>query len=76
MTTLTQTHLPIGHYVFNGLVKRISFAWMEHLKTRIRYEMDVRAAISDLNRLDSRSLDDIGICRGDIESVVRGRFAK
>jgi len=76
MTTLTHTHLPIGHYVFNGLVKRISFAWMERLKTRIRYEMDVRAAISDLNRLDGRSLDDIGICRGDIEAVVRGRLAK
>ena len=75
MSTLTLNHLPVGHNVLNGVVKLISFAWVEHIKTRVRYEMDVRAAISDLNRLDSRSLDDIGICRGDIEAVVRGRRA-
>jgi len=75
MSTLTLNHLPVGHNVLNGVVKLISFAWVEHIKTRVRYEMDVRAAISDLNRLDSRNLDDIGICRGDIEAVVRGRRA-
>lgn len=75
MSTLTLNHLPVGHNVLNGVVKLISFAWVEHIKTRVRYEMDVRAAISDLNRLDSRNLDDIGICRGDIEAVVRGRHA-
>ena len=73
MSTLTFSHFPVGHNVLNGVVKFISLAWMEHIKTRIRYEMDVRAAISELNRLDSRSLDDIGICRGDIEAAVRGR---
>jgi len=73
MSTLTLNHLPVGHNVLNGVVKLISSSWMEHLKTRVRYEMDVRAAIADLNRMDSRSLDDIGIGRDDIEAVVRGR---
>jgi|GEM_PF-1693068 len=76
MSTLTfNHHLPIGHNVLNGMVKFMSLAWMEHIKTRIRYEMDVRAAISDLHAMDSRTLDDIGINRGDIEAAVRGRRA-
>ncbi|HEY9079734.1 DUF1127 domain-containing protein [Magnetovibrio sp.] len=75
MSALTFNHLPVGHNVVNGVVKLISFAWAEHLKNRIRYELDVRAAISELNRLDGRSLEDIGISRGDIKAVVRGRRA-
>ena len=75
MSTLTFNHHPVGHNVLNGVVKLLSLAWMEHIKGRIRVELEARAAISELNRLDSRSLDDIGISRGDIEAVVRGRSA-
>ena len=33
---------------------------------------DRRATRVELNRLSDRELDDIGLCRGDIERVVRG----
>lgn len=34
---------------------------------------DVRATRNALSRLSDRELEDIGLCRGDIESVARRR---
>lgn len=33
---------------------------------------NTRATRSELNRLTDRELDDIGLCRGDIERIARG----
>lgn len=33
---------------------------------------DARVTRRELNRLSDRELDDIGLCRGDIERVARG----
>lgn len=33
---------------------------------------DIRATRNELSRLTDRELDDIGLCRGDIERVARG----
>lgn len=33
---------------------------------------DARSTRNALNRLSDRELDDIGLCRGDIERIARG----
>lgn len=33
---------------------------------------DMRMTRRELNRLSDRELDDIGLCRGDIERIARG----
>lgn len=33
---------------------------------------DVRVTRRELSRLSDRELDDIGLCRGDIERIARG----
>lgn len=35
---------------------------------------DTRVTRNSLSRLTDRELDDIGLCRGDIEKVARGTF--
>lgn len=46
--------------VFAGLFSALS-AWQETRVTR-----------RELGRLSDRELDDIGLCRGDIERIARG----
>lgn len=67
--TIYVTNLPpVG---LNG-----AFAGVTHFFSRIgaqfRREMEMRTAIAELQTLDDRCLDDIGICRSDIKRVVRG----
>jgi len=71
MTALTFSHLPSGHGVWGKIAKLASFAWIAPLWARIRYEMELRAAIEELHRLDDRYLKDIGVDRNDIECMVR-----
>ncbi len=35
---------------------------------------DARATRKSLNALSTRELEDIGLCRGDIDTVVNGKF--
>lgn len=74
MTTLTFNHLPSGNAFAAKAAKLLSFAGLGQLKARIRHELDVRAAVAELQRLDSRCLADIGICRSEIDAVVRGNL--
>lgn len=37
---------------------------------------EYRRTLSELRRLDSRTLDDLGIAPHDIEAVARGRFVR
>jgi len=74
MTTLSFTHLPASTNFVFALAKRVS-ALVEMIQDQVRYEMTVRTAIAELKRMDARCLHDIGICRNEIEQVVRGRKA-
>ena len=61
MTTYTNTRTASGLHTgfFSSLVSIVS-AWN-----------DARVTRSALSRLSDRELDDIGLCRGDIEEIAR-----
>jgi len=56
--TASASHGVIGQVIANTLGTLL--AWNEERRTR-----------AALNRLSDRELEDIGICRGDIEQVAR-----
>lgn len=37
---------------------------------------DARVTRKALGRLSDRELDDLGLCRGDIDDIAEGRFAR
>lgn len=51
-----QTHIGFGARILGALSN-----WQATRQTR-----------NELNRLTDRELDDIGLCRGDIERIARG----
>lgn len=56
-----------------GLVGRISAAFASVLNTVIEWN-DARVTRNALNGLTDRELDDIGLCRGDIDTMAERRF--
>ena len=70
MNTMSYAQAPIRTFkhIFDGAI----LTGFSRLVARIRREMVLRAAISQLQRLDDRCLADMGVIRSDIERVVRG----
>ncbi len=61
MTTYTNTRAASGlHTGFFGSLVSMVAAWN-----------DARVTRNALSRLSDRELDDIGLCRGDIEDIAR-----
>ena len=65
----------VGHTLFVKMLSLLSFAWVKPAIAHVSYALSVRAAERQLQHLDDRILADMGITRGDISDVVRGRFS-
>ncbi|HRO14962.1 MAG TPA: DUF1127 domain-containing protein [Paracoccus sp. (in: a-proteobacteria)] len=63
MSAIDFDRAPVGVHA-NGIGTR--------LRATITRWADTRATRNELSRLTDRELDDIGLCRGDIERVARG----
>jgi len=75
MNSATFPHVtaPAGHVSFAKAAYTQALGWVKPVANWIDHEVAVRAAVRELRRMDDRSLADIGICRGEINTVVRGR---
>lgn len=66
-----------------ALLKPARWSYIEAIKTKGENEMKIRQRLAnfanyqrtlrELNALDNRQLDDLGITRGDIQNVARGK---
>lgn len=77
MTTVSLPHGSI-HAGFALLEKGLAFFSSSRVKAltdSVRTEMQLRAAMRELRKMDDHALADIGINRTDIEDVVRGRLS-
>lgn len=57
-----------------ALVVKAGLRWLAGRIDALRYRLEVRAALRELQALDGRMLADLGINRGDIEAAVEGRL--
>ncbi len=69
MAALDTTRATTGSF---GLAGRIS-AFIASAVTAVVEWNDARVTRNVLNRLTNRELEDIGLCRGDIDVVAEGR---
>ncbi|MEX0308485.1 MAG: DUF1127 domain-containing protein [Ruegeria sp.] len=69
MAALDTTRTTTGSF---GLVGRIGAFFASVVNTVAEWN-DARATRNALNGLTDRELDDIGLCRGDIDVVAEGR---
>jgi uncharacterized protein YjiS (DUF1127 family) len=60
-----------GRPALSRWIKRVP-ALLSRLRLAIRREREFRRAAAELESFNDHLLADIGICRGDIERVVRG----
>lgn len=49
---------------------------LSDLVARIAMWNDARVTRKSLTRLSDRELDDLGLCRGDIDDIAQGRVAR
>lgn len=71
--TFPQVTAPTGHTSIAKAAFTLALGRVKALGDLIDNELAVRAAVRDLRRMDDRGLADIGICRGEINTAVRGR---
>ncbi|WP_420586411.1 DUF1127 domain-containing protein [Ruegeria sp.] len=69
MAALDTTRTTTGSF---GLVGRIGAIFASVVNAVIEWN-DARATRNALSTLSNRELDDIGLCRGDIDAVAAGR---
>lgn len=69
MAALDNTRIATGSF---GLAGRIG-AFFASVATVVTEWNDARATRNTLNALTDRELEDIGLCRGDIDIVAEGR---
>lgn len=69
MASLDTTQITTGSF---GLVGRIGAAFASVVNAVVEWN-DARATRDVLNGLTDRELDDIGLCRGDIDVVAETR---
>ena len=69
MAALDTTRATTGSF---GLVGRIGATFASVVNAVAEWN-DARATRNALNSLTDRELEDIGLCRGDIEGVIIGR---
>ncbi|WP_170572911.1 DUF1127 domain-containing protein [Ruegeria atlantica] len=69
MAALDTTRITTGSF---GLVGRIGATFASVANAAIEWS-DARATRNALNSLSDRELEDIGLCRGDIDAVADGR---
>ncbi len=69
MAALDNTRIATGSF---GLVGRIGSIFAAVTNAVVEWN-DARATRDALNGLTDRELDDIGLCRGDIDVVAEGR---
>ncbi|UAB89549.1 DUF1127 domain-containing protein [Ruegeria sp. SCSIO 43209] len=69
MAALDTTRTTTGSF---GLVGRIGALFASVVNAVVEWN-DARATRNALNGLSDRELDDIGLCRGDIDVVAEGR---
>lgn len=69
MAAMYSTRASIGSF---GLVGRIG-AYLASLANAVIVWNDARVTRNALNGLSNRELEDIGLCRGDIDVVAEGR---
>jgi len=69
MAALDNTRIATGSF---GLVGRIG-AFFASVANAVAEWNDARATRNALNGLTDRELEDIGLCRGDIDVVAEGR---
>ena len=55
-----------------SLTHRPTAGLFTHLFARLRAAQEARATRKALMRLTDRELDDIGLCRGDIDAIAYG----
>ena len=68
MAALDTTRITTGSF---GLVGRIGAIFVSVVNAANEWN-DARATRKQLNGLTDRELDDIGLCRGDIDDVAAG----
>ncbi len=69
MAALDTTRITTGSF---GPVGRIGAVFASIVNIFVEWN-DARATRNALNGLTDRELEDIGLCRGDIEGVAQGR---
>ena len=69
MAALDTTRTTTGSF---GLVGRIGATFAAVVNSAIEWN-DARATRNALSGLTDRELEDIGLCRGDIDAVAEGR---
>ena len=69
MAVLDTTRATTGSF---GLVGRIGATFASVVNAAVEWS-DARATRKALNALSNRELEDIGLCRGDIDAVADGR---
>ncbi len=71
----THTTAPSFQLLLGDVRARIA-SWVGAFDEAMRVRREAEDAIDQLHAMSDRQLRDIGILRGDIESVVRGRSAR
>ena len=69
MAVLDTTRATTGSF---GSTGRIGGVFTSIVNTVVEWN-DARVTRNALNRLSDRELEDIGLCRGDIEAIAQGR---
>ena len=67
---MTQLTMTVAHYIQYPISEILST--ISELPEKFRKNAEAKRAIKDLSALSDHQLRDMGLCRGDIHSVVYG----
>lgn len=67
---MTQLTMTVAHYIQYPISEILST--ISELPEKLRKRAEAKQAIKDLSALSDHQLRDMGLCRGDIHSVVYG----